>query len=209
MPDPTIGIVTFPNAEELDFVGPWEVFTMARMGRGDSPDPAAPSQDHGVVLIAQTAEPVRCAKGMRMLPDHTFDDAPDLDIVLVPGGVGTRTEADNPVLLDWLAKVAPACQWVTSVCTGSLLLHAAGLTSGKRITTHWGYVPTLRELATDATVLDSVRYVRDGNLVTAAGVSAGIDMALWLTGQIWGVDHARATQRLMEYDPAPPYTADT
>jgi transcriptional regulator GlxA family with amidase domain len=152
---------------------------------------------------------VRCFNGLRVLPDHDFADAPELDVVLVPGGQGTRREVDNPVMTDWLAKIAPRCQWVTSVCTGSLVLHGAGLTPGKRITTHWGFIEPLRERAPEATVLERVRYVRDGNLVTAAGVSAGIDMSLWLVGQIWGVDHARGTQRAMEYDPAPPYTADT
>ena len=88
------------------------------------------------------------------------------------------------------------------------LLHASGLTAGRRITTHWAFVEALRGRAPDATVLEGVRYVRDGNLVTAAGVSAGIDMALWLVGQIWGVERARRTQRLMEYDPAPPYQAE-
>ena len=128
--------------------------------------------------------------------------------MLVPGGQGTRKQVDNPVLTDWLAKIAPRCQWITSVCTGSLVLHGAGLTRDKRITTHWGFVEALRERALEATVLEKVRYVRDGNLVTAAGVSAGIDMSLWLVGQIWGVEHARGTQRFMEYDPAPPYSAD-
>ncbi len=94
---------------------------------------------------------------------------------------------------------------VTSVCTGSLLLHAAGPARGATVTTHWAFVDALRERATDSTVLDDVRYVRDGNLVTAAGVSAGIDMALWLVGEIWGVAHARNTQRFMQYEPEPPY----
>ena len=108
----------------------------------------------------------------------------------------------------WLAEVAPSCQWVTSVCTGSLLLHGAGLLDGKQITTHWGFIEQFRERAPELEIRENVRYVRDGNLVTAAGVSAGIDMSLWLVGQIWGVDHARGTQRFMEYDPAPPYAAD-
>ena len=112
------------------------------------------------------------------------------------------------MLIDWLAMAAESCEWVTSVCTGSYLLHRAGLCKGRNITTHWGFVPTLREAAPDATVLEKVRYVRDGNLVTAAGVSAGIDMSLWLVGQMWDVDRARWTQRFMEYDPAPPYTAN-
>jgi len=193
-----VGIVLFEGAEELDWAGPWEVFTMATMGRDDLT----------VGTVAQTAGPVRCAKGLRVLPDHSFEDCPKLDLVLVPGGQGTRAEVKNEVLLEWLGEVARGCQWVTSVCTGSLLLHGAGLTAGKRITTHWAFVSTLRELAGDAEVLEGVRYVRDGNLVTAAGVSAGIDMALWLVGQIWGVEHARWTQRFMEYDPAPPYGAE-
>jgi transcriptional regulator GlxA family with amidase domain len=194
----TIGLVLFDDAEELDFVGPWEVFTMATADLADS----------RVLTLAERPGPVRCAKGLRVLPDCDFASAPDLDVLLVPGGQGTRREVDNPVLLDWLAKTAARCQWVTSVCTGSLLLHASGLAAGRRITTHWAFVEALRGRAPDATVLEGVRYVRDGNLVTAAGVSAGIDMSLWLVGQIWSVDRARATQRFMQYDPAPPYPAD-
>jgi transcriptional regulator GlxA family with amidase domain len=193
----TTGILVFPDAEELDFVGPYEVFTMARLGR----------EEDRVVTIAERAEPVRCAKGLRVLPDHGFADAPPLDVLLVPGGQGTRKEVANPALIDWLRKAAVPCTWVTSVCTGTLLLHEAGLARGKRVTTHWGFVETLRQRG-DIEVLEKVRFVRDGRLVTSAGVSAGIDMALWLVGQIYGVPHARHTQRLMEYDPAPPYTAE-
>jgi transcriptional regulator GlxA family with amidase domain len=192
----TTGMLIFDDAEELDFVGPWEVFTMVRH--------ILP--DERVITIAPTREPVRCAKGMRVIPDHSFADAPELDVVLVPGGIGTRREVNNPVLIDWLRKAGAHATWVTSVCTGSLLLHEAGFTQGRRITTHWGFVSALRERG--AEVLERVRYVRDGNLVTAAGVSAGIDMALWLVGQIHGVTVARQVQRAMEYDPAPPYTAE-
>lgn len=192
----TTGVLIFNDAEELDFVGPWEVLTMAKL--------FAP--DDRVVTIAETLEPVRAAKGLRILPDHTFADAPELDVVLVPGGQGTRREVANAVLIDWLRKAGARCTWVTSVCTGSLLLHEAGFADGRRVTTHWGFVSTLRERG--ANVLENVRYVRDGNVVTAAGVSAGIDMALWLVGQIHGVPIARQVQRAMEYDPAPPYTAE-
>jgi transcriptional regulator GlxA family with amidase domain len=190
----TTGILLFEDAEELDVVGPWEVFTMART-EGDS-----------VVTIAERPDPIRCAKGMRILPDHTFDDAPPLDVVVVPGGQGTRTEVDNQVLLDWIAKVAPGCTWVTSVCTGSFLLHRAGPARGKSATTHWASIDRLRAEG-EVTVHERVRYVRDGNLVTAAGVAAGIDMALWIVGQIYSVEHARVTQYAMEYEPAPPYAA--
>ena len=195
---PTFGLLCFDDLEELDLVGPWEVFTSA----------VADLPDARVVTIAERAEPVRCANGLRIVPDHTFADAPRLDVVLVPGGQGTRQQIDNPALLEWLRKTGEACTWVTSVCTGSLLLHGASFTRGRRITSHWGFIPQLRELASDAEVLERVRYVRDGNLVTAAGVSAGIDMALWLVGQIWGADRARGVQRVIEYDPAPPYTAE-
>jgi transcriptional regulator GlxA family with amidase domain len=112
---------------------------------------------------------------------------------------------NNKVLLDWIAEIALGAKWVTSVCTGALLLTAAGPAKGKRVTTHWGFIESLRARGEAADVLSHVRYVRDGNVVTAAGVSAGIDMALWLTGAWHGAETARAVQRAMEYDPAPPY----
>jgi transcriptional regulator GlxA family with amidase domain len=194
----TIGLLIFDGAEELDFVGPWEVFTMAAKIRDDI----------RTVTIAERSGPVACAKGMRVIPDHTIADAPSLDVVMVPGGLGTRREVDNPVLIDWLRKIGPQLRWVTSVCTGALLLCEAGFARGKRVTTHWAFIEDLRKRYPDVEVLADVRYVRDGNLATAAGVSAGIDLALWLTGQLWGVDTARKTQRSMEYDPAPPYAAE-
>jgi transcriptional regulator GlxA family with amidase domain len=194
----TTGILLFENMEELDFVGPWEVFTMARHS-GHETD--------RVVTIAERAEPVRAAKGLRVIPDYDFATAPPLDVLLVPGGQGTRTEVSNASLIEWIRKAAEPCTWITSVCTGTLLLHEAGLVRGKRVTTHWGFITQLRERG-DVEVLEKVRYVRDGKLVTSAGVSAGIDMALWLVGQLHGVAHARLTQKLMEYDPAPPYAAE-
>jgi transcriptional regulator GlxA family with amidase domain len=160
------------------------------------------------VTLAEHDRPVVCAKGMRVLPDLGLEAAGDLHVLLVPGGQGTRREVGNPVLIEWLRKAAARSTWVTSVCTGALLLCEAGLARGRRVTTHWGFLPDLRQRYPDVQVLEDVRYVRDGNLVTAAGVSAGIDMALWLCGQLWGVDVARKTQRAMEYDPAPPYAAE-
>ena len=194
----TIGLLLFDGAEELDFAGPWEVFTMAALLRDDV----------RVVTLAERAEPVRCAKGMRVIPDHALADAPALDVLLVPGGQGTRREVDNPVVIDWLRRTAPGLRWMTSVCTGALLVCGAGLAQGRRVTTHWRFIETLRKSYPDVEVLERVRYVRDGNLCTAAGVSAGIDLALWLVGQLWGVQTARETQRNMEYDPAPPYAAE-
>jgi len=193
----TTGILIFDEAEELDFVGPWEVLTAA----------TAVVKGGRVVTIAERPGPVRCAKGLRVLPDHGFEDAPPLDVVLVPGGMGTRREVSNPALIDWLRKTGERCRWVTSVCTGALLLHEAGFARGKRVTTHWAFVKALQERG-DVTVLDGPRYVRDGNVVTAAGVSAGIDMALWLVGQLETPEIARQVQRYIQYDPAPPYAAE-
>jgi transcriptional regulator GlxA family with amidase domain len=190
----TTGVLLFDDAEELDFAGPWEVFTMARI----DPD--------RVVSIAERPE-VRAAKGLRVVADHTLADAPALDVLVVPGGQGTRREVDNPVVVDWIKSAAAGCTWVTSVCTGSFLLHAAGVAAGRRVTTHWAMIDELRK-RDDVTVADDARYVRDGNVVTAAGVSAGIDMSLWVVGQLYGVEHARLVQKMMEYDPAPPYAAD-
>jgi transcriptional regulator GlxA family with amidase domain len=197
----TIGIVVFDDAEELDFVGPWEVFCSAGMmiERGEAPG-AEPLK---ALLIAEKAGPVRCAKGMRVLPDAAFADAPPLDLVLVPGGMGTRREANNQGMLAWLREIAPRCRFVTSVCTGALLLHEAGISRGRRVATHFNFVEQLR--ARGANVLTNVRYVEDGNLISAAGVSAGIDMSLWLVGQLVDPKFARKVQRWIEYDPKPPY----
>jgi len=200
----TIGILIFDDAEELDFVGPWEVFTVINQVFAND----GKERPHKVILVAERDAPVRCAKGMRVLPDVTTANCPKLDVLLVPGGQGTRSEVNNTKLLDWIAKTAEQCQWITSVCTGALLLTAAGPAKGKRVTTHWGFIEALRARGEAAEVLSHIRYVRDGNVVTAAGVSAGIDMALWLTGQMHGAALARAVQRVMEYDPAPPYAAE-
>ncbi|KAB7741218.1 DJ-1/PfpI family protein [Parvibaculum sedimenti] len=199
----TIGILIFDDAEELDFVGPYEVFTMSNemFARSENRRPDK------VLLISETGRTVTCAKGMRVEPHAAIGDIDRLDLLLVPGGQGTRVEVNNKAITDWVARIAGTCEWVTSVCTGSLVLTAAGPAKGKRMTTHWAFIPTLRERGEAAEVLERVRYVRDGNVVTSAGVSAGIDMALWLVGQMHGEDHARATQLGMQYDPAPPYAA--
>jgi transcriptional regulator GlxA family with amidase domain len=190
-------MLVFDGAEELDFVGPWEVLAFAN----------TLTEKDRIISIAESARPIRCSKGLQIVPDVTLADAPPLDVVLVPGGRGTRREVENRVVIEWLARVSATATWVTSVCTGVLLLHEAGPARGKRVTTHWTFVESLRARG-NVTVLDELRYVRDGNLLTAAGVSAGIDMALWLVGQRDGIDIARTTQRGIQYAPAPPYAAE-
>ena len=196
-----IGILVFDDAEELDFVGPWEVFTMAN----EMAKRTGKEAPHEVLLVAERDAPIRCAKAMRVLPDMTTAECRTLDVLLVPGGQGTRREVENKALLGWIAGIAKTAQWITSVCTGAMLLTAAGPAKDKRVTTHWAFVETLRARDEAREVVTGTRYVRDGNLVTAAGVSAGIDMALWLVGEWHGADFARLVQRGMEYDPAPPY----
>ena len=195
----TYGLVLFPDVEELDFVGPWEVFATSSMVKslgGGEPDT--------VVGISQFSGPVRCAKGMRVVPDHTLSDHPDLDVVLVPGGQGARREKDNRELMGWLANVSSGCRWVASVCTGALLLHEAGPGKGRRLTTHWAFEEGLAARG-NVEVVSGARWVQDGNVVSSQGVSAGIDMALWLVGQLESPGHARTVQRYMQYDPDPPY----
>jgi transcriptional regulator GlxA family with amidase domain len=198
----TFGVLIFDGAEELDFAGPWEVITASAMIQADSGAVA-----DTCVTVAENAGPVCCAKGLRVLPDHSFDDHPPLDVLLVPGGVGARRGVSNTTLTSWIRKTAGQASWVTSVCTGALLLHEAGPARRRRVATHHAHEDALAARG-EVTVVKDARYVVDGNLVTSQGVSAGIDMALWLIGRIHGRAHARAVRRYIQYDPAPPYLAD-
>jgi transcriptional regulator GlxA family with amidase domain len=199
----TYGILIFDQAEALDVAGPWQVFASSAAARAHGNDGV-----DTVVTIAERPDPIRCNKGsLRLIPDHTFDDHPPLDVLLVPGGAGTRREEHNPDLTEWIAKVAARVDWVTSVCQGAGLLHAAGPARGRRVATDWEFEDEL-EARGDVTVVRDARYVVDGNLVTSQGVSAGIDMALWLIGRIHGREHSRFVRRKIQYEPAPPYMAD-
>ncbi|MFH9736849.1 DJ-1/PfpI family protein [Streptomyces roseolus] len=195
----TYGILLFDTVEELDFTGPWEVLTTSALLR---------ERADRALLLAERPGPVHCAKGMRVLPDHTLDDHPPLDVLLVPGGSGAReTEPHNPRVTSWTSTRAAQAEWVVGVCTGAFLLHAAGPARGRRVATHWQYEEALRTRG-DVTVVPDALYVVDGRLLTSQGVSAGIDSALWLVGRLHGREHARAVRREIQYDPAPPYLAD-
>jgi len=190
----TAGIVLFPDAEELDFVGPFEAFGMLAKHI---------DQEWSVVTVAQTRDPVLCAKGLVVVPDRAFDDCPPLDVLLVPGGQGTRVEVDNPTLIEFVQRTGAAARLVTSVCTGALVLERAGFLKGRRATTHWAAMAELRALP-DVEVVEQ-RFVEDGNVITAAGVSAGIDMALYIIGLLKEPQIARNVQKAMEYYPEPPF----
>ncbi len=200
----TIGIFIFNDAEELDFVGPYEVFTMINTVLDYQGKPDAVK----VILISEDGKDITGKKGMRVGAHAAMADIDKLDIICVPGGQGSRAQIKNEAVLSWIIKIAPTCEWVTSVCTGSFILAKAGLTKGKKISTYWGAFDEFEKLGLDGELIPHVRYVRDGNVVTSAGVSAGIDMALWLTGQMFTPTFARTVQRGMQYDPAPPYAAE-
>ena len=186
-------IVLFPDVEELDFAGPYEVLGMAAKYL---------YKDWRVFTVAQERT-VKGSCGLSVNVDYLFADAPAADVILVPGGDGTRPGAKNPALMSYIERTGASAQYVTSVCTGALLLHAAGFLQGKRATTYWAQRDTLSRMGGVEVVAE--RWVHDGNVITAAGVSAVIDMALYLVGVLKGPEEARRLQKMIEYDPSPPY----
>lgn len=191
----TIGIVLFPDFEDLDAIGPKEALTMMAKGSGG---------EWEVVLISEDGEPVTSYLGTRFIVDHSYDTCPSLDVILVPGGIGTRAQMNNDKHVEFVRRQGSQATWVTSVCTGALVLHKAGFLEGKRATTHWGAIAELQNLGGDTTVVNDERWVHDGNVITAAGVSAGIDMALYLISLLEDAATAKRIQQMMEYYPKPP-----
>ncbi|NIE98667.1 DJ-1/PfpI family protein [Pantoea sp. Acro-805] len=183
-----IGLLLFPHLTQLDLTGPWEVF--ARM-------PGVTNY-----LVWKDRQPVMSDRGLAILPTTTFDDCPPLDLICIPGGPGQIALMDDEETLDFVRRTANNAQWVTSVCTGSLVLGAAGLLQGYRATTHWGSLDQLSLLG--ATPV-AERVVRDGNRITGAGVTSGIDFALTVAEELFGRAVAENIQLQMEYDPEPPF----
>lgn len=184
------GFLLFPELEELDFVGPWEIIGVW----GEFYD--GPEQR---LTISQSGHEVQCAKGLRIVPDHSFYSCPPLDYLLIPGGWGTRKEVANQELVEFVKKQAGSCKQVLSVCTGAFILQAAGLLKGKKATTHWRSLDRLREFQ-EVSVIEE-RFVRDGNIWTAAGISAGIDLALAFVADQAGEEVAGKVQLHAEYYP--------
>ncbi len=191
-----IGVFIFEGAEELDFVGPWEVL---RVWAGMSPDDQVE-----VFTIAPTLEPIACAQGLKVIADHTVDAAPEFDVLVYPGGMGNRDFIGDEAHRSWLQKAAERGALMTSVCTGSLVYADAGLLDGRPATTHWQWLETLTQLGKDVESRETDRFVDTGDVITAAGVSAGIDMALHLVARLSSVDTAKQVRRMIQYDPAPP-----
>jgi transcriptional regulator GlxA family with amidase domain len=194
----TVGIFIFDAVEVLDFAGPYEVFSRTRTTPGVESrmsDDTAPFQ---VFTVAETPDVVTATGGLRVIPDYYFATAPRIDILVVPGGFGTRPLLENVAAIDWILRVAGEARHVTSVCTGSLLLARAGLLANRRATTHWGALELLARLDPTIKVESGERFVADG-IVSSAGVSAGIDMALGVVGTICGQGVANDTARYIEF----------
>ncbi len=187
----TVAIYVFDNVEVLDFAGPYEVFSCASRMHG-APLPFK------VRLIGQRAATLRARAGLKVVPDAVFSDAGQPDLLLIPGGVMTA-ELDKPEVIQWIAATAPGCELVASVCTGSFLLAAAGLLDGQEASTHWADVNDMRQQFPQVQVRDGRRWIDNGRVVTSAGISAGIDMALHLVERLAGRELALRTARQMDY----------
>jgi transcriptional regulator GlxA family with amidase domain len=191
-----IAVAVFDGAEELDWAGPWEVLSAWASGW--------PDDGVEIFTVADSREPVRCAKGLRVLTDYTWESAPPFDVLVFPGGRGTRIQLGDESVRGRMRELAGKGTLMTSVCTGSLVYADAGLLDGKPATTHWGSLDTLGKLGEGVEVRPDDRFVDAGQVITAAGVSAGIDMALHLVARLHSPERARDVRRYIQYDPEPP-----
>lgn len=185
-----IGFVLFPNLTQLDFTGPLQV--LHRM------------PDSKVHILAKTKDPVPSDCGLGLVPTGTFAEAPQLDLICIPGGFGVAAAMADDETVAFVKRQAAGARWVTSVCTGAFLLGKAGLLQGRKATTHWAYVDILDICGAEPT---RGRIVRDGKLITAGGVTSGIDFGLSVLAEVAGAEVAQAVQLGIEYDPAPPFDA--
>lgn len=186
----------FPDVEELDAVGPWEVLAAWTK--------FFPDDGYTISCLSSSGGLVQCAKGLALHAHHSFADAPKLDVLIYPGGQGTRPQLQNQDVLDWVRRQRAEVPLMASVCTGSLVYAAAGLLSHRPATTHWASLEMLAELDPTIVVRPDERFVDDGDIITAAGVSAGIDMALHLVARLASPERAREVRRYIQYDPVPP-----
>lgn len=193
-----VGILIFDNVEVLDFAGPFEVFSRTRLVFGPESRRSDDSAPFHVFTVARTSDPVTATGGLVVVPQHGFADAPRIDLLVVPGGFGTRPLLHDEETLGWIRRTAASAQQVTSVCTGSLLLGKAGLLEGRRATTHWAALDLLESLGTGASVQRDLRVVDDG-IITSAGVASGIDMSFYVVERLCGREVADETARYIEY----------
>jgi transcriptional regulator GlxA family with amidase domain len=193
-----VGILIFDGVEVLDFAGPFEVFSRTRLQAGPDSRRSEESAPFKVFTVAKTRASVRTTGDLEVVPHHGFADAPPIDLLLVPGGFGTRALINDGETLDWIRRVAASTRKTTSVCTGSLLLAKAGLLEGRRATTHWGALDLLDSLGAGVKVERELRVVDDG-IITSAGVASGIDMAFYVVETLFGRAAADETAHYIEY----------
>ncbi len=191
-----IGIALFDGAEELDWAGPWEVLAFWAQMFDDDVEVFTVARDN--------SEPITCAKRLRVLADHSWDTAPPIDVLLIPGGQGTRPLLGDEEVRSWVRSVHDRATLTTSVCTGALVLADAGLLKGKAAATYWSSFDELLSIDDSIEPRPDDRFVDEGDVITAAGVSAGIDMALHLIVRLHSVERAKEVKFLIQYDPEPP-----
>jgi transcriptional regulator GlxA family with amidase domain len=193
----SIGIVLFDGAEELDWAGPWEVLSYWSKTH---------PEDHVEVFTVarDNSRPIECAKGLKVLADHSWDSAPEIDVLVYPGGRGTRAQLGDEAVRAWVRSAHERARLTTSVCTGALVLADAGLLKGRAATTHWSDFAELLGVDDSIEARPEARFVDEGDVITAAGVSAGIDMALYLIVRLHSEDRAREIKRGIQYEPEPP-----
>jgi transcriptional regulator GlxA family with amidase domain len=193
----SIGIALFDGAEELDWAGPWEVLSYwARRHPEDGV--------HVFTVARDNARPIECAKGLRVLADHSWESAPKIDVLVYPGGQGTRALIGDEEVRAWVRSVHERARLTTSVCTGAFVLADAGLLKGRAATTHWDDFEELLAIDDSIQARREDRFVDEGDIITAAGISAGIDMALHLIVRLHSEDRAREIKRRIQYEPDPP-----
>jgi len=193
----TVGIFLFDNVEVLDFAGPFEVFSTASRVKRRLELEQPPLFE--VFTVAEEVRLIQARGGLMVSPDYNFDHHPPVDVLVVPGGV-VSAELAKPAVINWIQQTAATSQLTASVCTGAFLLAQAGLMNGKAVTTHWEDIDDLRRMFPDLMVREEARWIDEGDIVTSAGISAGIDMSLYLVARLAGEDLAHKTARQMEYD---------
>lgn len=193
-----MGIFIFDEVEVLDFAGPFEVFSRTRLVPGAQSRRSDESAPFTVFTVAQAAAPITATGGLQVIPAYTWDTAPSIDVLVIPGGFGTRPLLDHTATIEWIQRAAGHAEHVTSICTGALLLAKAGLLRGRRATTHWAAHDLLQTLDPSVSVIREARVVRD-TIFSSAGVSAGIDMAFDVVESLCGKAVADETAQYIEY----------
>ena len=193
-----VGIFIFDEVEVLDFAGPFEVFSRTRLLKGAESRRSNDSAPFNPFTVSIDTKPLTATGGLKIIADYTFNNFPKIDILIVPGGYGTRTLLNNEILLKWIKAVSDKANITASVCTGSLLLAKAGLLEGKRATTHWGAIEALKSISKDIQVITERRVVND-EIITSAGVSSGIDMAFMIVENLYGEEVSSDTAKYIEF----------